>query len=143
VIINTPTLDATPGKTVSFPCAFTIQSGDSLDKYYSVADWGAGTSTGGSGAFPIYNSPQTSDLSWSLDSSTAYTAFANKGANGQTTYVVDPPVPATHCMNLQLVVPANQPLGTYSASIEFVLYGHNGLEELMAYTTKTISVVVN
>jgi len=125
--INT-TLTAPQGATSYFPCPYEIYA--YYKTTYNVTDWGYGTSTTAStGTFPVLNYPTNSDLSWVVTAVGAtpapgahYTLFSNSGAPGQTAFSGTAGEVQTQCLNIGVTVPASQPVGTYTAVIQYNLY---------------------
>jgi hypothetical protein len=122
-----PTITAPAGGTTYAACPFEMYA--YYKTVYVVSDWGYGTSSSGTGAFPIYNYPQGADLSWDLTAVGAtpapgatYTVFANKGASGQTTFTGTAGEVQTQCINIAVTVPAGFAPGTYQAVIQYNLY---------------------
>jgi hypothetical protein len=122
--INT-TLTAPVGTTSYFACPFEMYA--YYKTTYVVTDFGQGTSSSGTGAYPVYNYPQTSDIAWNLTAVGAtpkptYTPFANKGATGETTFTGTAGEVQTQCINIAVTVPAGFATGTYNAVIQYNLY---------------------
>jgi len=125
--INT-TLTAPQGATTYFPCPFEIYAYYTTP--YIVSDWGYGTSTtAGAGTFPVLNYPTNSDISWAITAVGAtpapgakYTIYADSGAPGQTAFTGTAGLHQTQCLNIAVTVPATQPVGTYTAVIQYNLY---------------------
>jgi hypothetical protein len=119
VIPHTPELDA-PYGTTTFTCVFEIYT--YYTTAYSLTDWGYGTTKSGTGTYPILNYAATSDLSWQVpDLSATVHAYNNSGSPGETTWTGTAGEKQQHCFNLTVVVPATQPAGTYTATIQYNL----------------------
>ncbi len=127
VPINT-TLTAPQGATTYFPCPYEIYAYYTTP--YNVTDWGYGTSTQANvGTFPMLNYPTNSDMAWAITAVGAtpapgahYTLYADSGAPGQTAFSGVEGQVQTQCLNVSVTVPANQPIGTYTAVIQYNLY---------------------
>ncbi len=115
-------LTAAAGQTTTFACAYEVYA--YYTTAYSVTDWSYGTASSGSGYFPLFNNPQTSDLSWQLTTTTPgeYTAFANAGTPGQTSFTGTAGQHQTPCVNLSLTVPLATAPGYYTAVVQYNLY---------------------
>jgi hypothetical protein len=131
--------------TNSFPCALKITTSDpnTALPYSDLLAYAVSPSN----QFPIYKYPATSAVSWSVpDRSSTLTPLYNDGLPGQTIW---PSTPAnqtqTHCMTLTVLVPATIPVGTYPASITYVVgvgAGAAGLRLTAASQTLTLDFVV-
>ncbi len=127
VPVNT-TLTAQQGSTTFFTCPFEMYA--YFTTAYNLTDWGYGTTSSGSaGTFPILNYPQTSDLAFVVTAigvppaaNATYANYSNSGSPGQSTFTGTAGEKQTQCINLKLTVPANEPVGTYSAVIQYNLY---------------------
>jgi len=125
--INT-TITAQQGTTTYVTCPYEMYAYYTTP--YNVTDWGYGTtSTGTTGAFPILNYPQASDLAFVVTAvgvppaaNATYTNFSNSGSPGQSTFTGTAGEKQTQCINLKLTVPKTQAVGTYEALIQYNLY---------------------
>jgi len=125
--INT-TLTAPQGATTYFACPFEMYA--YYKTTYNVTDWGYGTSTTPStGTFPVLNYPSKSDLAWVVTAvgvppaaNATYTPYSDSGAPGQTAFSGSAGEQQTQCINLAVTVPATEPVGTYTAVIQYNLY---------------------
>jgi hypothetical protein len=135
-------LSAVRGTTVHFACAVSVVSFSAVYPY-TITDWGTGTAVRGTGAFPIWNYPRASALSWSLAGGPVHTV-ANSGSPGETLLTGNAsPLTQTHCVDLTLAVPVTQPAGTYSASIQYNVLERVGFIGLaISHQTATFTVVV-
>lgn|GEM_PF-1710521 len=120
VIPHLAELDAGYGST-TFTCAFEIYT--YYTTAYTLTDWGYGTSkSGGSGSFPILNYAATSDLAWQVpDLSATVHNYNNSGSPGETTWTGTAGLKQQHCFNITVNVPATEPAGTYTATIQYNL----------------------
>jgi hypothetical protein len=120
VIPHTGELDA-PYGTTSFTCAFEIYT--YYTTAYTLTDWGYGTSkSGGSGTYPVLNYPSTSDLAWAVpDISATVHQYNNSGSPGETTWTGTAGEKQQHCFTITVTVPATEPAGTYTATIQYNL----------------------
>ncbi|GAC1535975.1 MAG: hypothetical protein NVS2B17_06910 [Candidatus Velthaea sp.] len=120
ILYNTSTLTAGYGSN-TYTCPFQIYA------YYTttwkVTDWGYGTSTSGTGTFPVLNYPTPSYLAWDLPDigKTTFSNYANSGSPGELTFSGSAGVSQQHCLNLSLNVPSSQPAGSYTATIQYNL----------------------
>lgn len=105
----------------SFSCVYEVYA--SYPTFWSLADWGFGTGTGGTAGFPLLNYPSTSDLAWeaSTIAVTSWTPFANSGSPGQRTTQMSAGGTVQFCVDLQVTVPTTQVPGTYTAPIQYTL----------------------
>lgn len=117
VVVNTPTIQVPYGPS-SYTCVFTVFT--YYPTAYTLSDWGFGTSTSGSGSFPVMNYPTASYLSWTVpDLSSTTTVYANQGSPGQKAWSGTAGQSQTHCVNLTINVPNTQPAGAYQAVLEY------------------------
>ncbi|HZO95054.1 MAG TPA: hypothetical protein VFB22_15015 [Candidatus Baltobacteraceae bacterium] len=118
-IPHTGELDAGYGSN-TYTCAFEIYT--YYTTAYTLTDWGYGTTKSGSGTYPVLNYPSTSDLAWQVpDLSSTVHAYSNSGSPGETTWTGTAGEKQQHCFNLTLTVPATEPAGTYTATIQYNL----------------------
>jgi len=127
VPINT-TLTAAQGTTTYFPCPFEMYA--YYKTTYNVTDWGYGTSSSATtGTFPVLNYPTNSDIAWDVTAvgstpapGAKYTLYSNSGSPGQTSFSGTTGEVQTQCINISLTVPATEPVGTYTAVLQYNLY---------------------
>jgi hypothetical protein len=117
IVQNQTTLNAGYG-TNTFTCPYSVYGYWTAG--WHVNDWIYGTATSGTGPWPGYNYPTTSNLAWKAEGvTTTFTAFSNSGSPGQTTFTGPTGASKTVCIDLQLTVPTTVAPGTYQVPINY------------------------
>lgn len=121
IVVNTSSLNAGYG-TNTYTCAYQVYA--YFPYQWKVLDFVYGSSAGGGGVFPTYDSPTTSDLAWLAEGvTTSFTPFANGGAgSAEQTFAGSAGQTRTICIDLQLTVPSTIAAGIYNATLEYQLW---------------------